>query len=93
MQDHRNGGVPARPPDPDSVEYRAQRIVLLELVVRPPKEGDRLGELIALLDLPPHSVEPAVAALELVGLAERQGDVVRASLAANYFEYLWPVRS
>jgi hypothetical protein len=84
--------VPVRPPAPDSADHRAQRIVLLELVVCPPTEGDRLDELIDRLDLPPDSVEPAVTALELVGLAEREGDVVRASLAANYFEHLWPVR-
>jgi len=92
MQGHRNGGMPIRPPAHDSLEHRAQRLVLLELVVRPPAEGDRLSELVRLLDLPAHSVEPAVAALELVGLARRDGDVVRGSLAARYFEHLWPVR-
>ena len=51
-----------------------------------------MNELIDRLDVLGHAVEPAVAALELVGLAERHGDVVRASLAASYFEYLWPVR-
>ena len=52
MQDHRNGGVPARPPAHDSLEYRAQRIVLLEIVLCPPDEADRLDELIDRLDLP-----------------------------------------
>jgi hypothetical protein len=33
----------------------------------------------------------AVFALEVIGLVERQDDVVRASLPARYFEYLWPV--
>lgn len=92
MQDHRNGGVPVRLPARNSVDHRAQRTVLLELVVCPPAEGDRLEELIDRLDVPGHAVEPAVAALELVGLAERRGDVVRASPAAKHFEYLWPVR-
>jgi hypothetical protein len=92
MQDHRNGGVPSRPPAHNSLEHRAQRIVLLELVVCPPAEGDSLPELIDRLDLPPHTVEPAVIALEVAGLAQRHGDCVRASLAAGYFEYLWPVR-
>jgi hypothetical protein len=92
MQDHRNGGVPTRPPDRDSLDYRAQRMVLLELVVGPPDDWDRLDELIDRLGLPGHSIEPAVAALELVGLAERKDDAVRASVAASYFEYLWRVR-
>ena len=92
MHDHRNGGVPSRPPDHDSLEYRAQRPVLLELVVCPPEGGDSLGYLIERLELPSHVVEPAVIALEVAGLAVRSGDRVRASLAASYFEYLWPVR-
>ena len=91
MHHHRNGGPPSPLPDPYSVEYHAQKIVLLELVVDPPDDGDRLGELIERLGLPPDSVEPAVFALELIGLAERDVDVVRASLPARYFEYLWPV--
>ena len=78
MQDQRNGGVPTRPPDRDNLDYRAQRIVLLELVVGPPDDWDRLDDLIDRLELPAYSIEPAIAALELVGLAERQGDVVRA---------------
>ena len=92
MQDHGNGGAANKPPAPDSVEYRAQRVVLLELVVCPPNEGDRLGELVERLDLLPGIVDPAVAALEDAGLAERKGDIVRASAPANYFEYLWPVK-
>jgi hypothetical protein len=92
MQDHRNGGVPSRPPAHDSPEHRAQRMVLLELVVCPPAEGDSLHQLMDRLDLPPHAVEPAVIALELAGLAAREGARVRTSLAARYFEHLWPVR-
>ena len=92
MQDHRNGGVPSRPPAHDRLEYHAQRIVLLELVVCPPAKGDSLHQLTDRLDLPPHAVEPAVIALEVAGLAVREGTRVRASLAARYFEYLWPVR-
>ena len=92
MQDHRNGGVPTEPPPPDSLDVDAQRTVLLVLVVCAPDEGDRLQELIDRLKLPAHSVEPAVIALELAGLAERHGDLVRASVAAHYFEYLWAVR-
>jgi hypothetical protein len=90
MHHHRNGGPPSRLPDPYSVEYHAQKIVLLELVVDPPDAGDRLAELIERLGLPPGSVGPAVSALEVIGLASREDDVVRATLAARYFEYLWP---
>ena len=91
MHHHRNGGPPSRLPDPYSLEYHAQKIVLLELVVDPPDEGDRLAELVGRLGLPPDAVEPAVLALDAIGLAERDVDVVRASLPARYFEYLWPV--
>jgi len=52
-------------------------VVLVELVVTPPSEGDRVDELIERLLLPRHSVEPAVAALELAGLAVREGHVAR----------------
>jgi len=92
MRDHRNGGPPSRLPDPESIEYRAQKLVLLEVVVDPPRAGDLVSELVRLLGVPGGSIEPAVAALELVGLVEREGDVVRATASARYFEYLWPVR-
>ncbi len=91
MPCHRNGGRPIRLPDPYSLEYRAQRVVLLELVVDPPADGDRLGALIDRLGLPPEAVEPAVAALDVGGLARLREDVVRATLPARYFEHLWPV--
>ena len=67
MRHHRNGGPPSPLPDPYSVEYQAQKIVLLELVVDPPDDGDRLTELIERLGLPPDSVEPAVSAGPLRG--------------------------
>lgn len=92
MQDHRNQGAPTRLPAHDTHELRAQRLVLLELVVCPPAAGDRIDELPARLDLPPDAVESAVVALEAAGLAERRDDHVLASLAASYFEFLWPVR-
>ena len=92
MQGHGNGGPPIRLPDPHRLEYQAQKLVLLELVVDPPCAGDRLGALIERLALPPHAVEPAVVALEGIGLAARQEDVVRATPTARYFEHLWPVR-
>jgi len=91
MPGHRNGGRPIRLPDPYSLEFRAQRIVLLELVVDPPADGDRLGALMERLGLPPGAVEPAVAALEVIGLARLREGVVRATPPARYFEHLWPV--
>jgi hypothetical protein len=57
----------------------------------PPPEGDRLDELVARLPIPDDSIEPALSALQLAGLAVRDGDVARASAPALYFEYLWPV--
>ena len=91
MHDHRSGG-PLRPlPDPGSLEYHSQKLVLLELVVDPPLAGDRLCTLVRSLDIPSFSVEPAVAALEAIGLAARGDDTVRATPPAQYFEYLWPV--
>ena len=83
MPGHRNGGRPIRLPDPYSLEFRAQRIVLLELVVDPPADGDRLGALMERLGLPPGAVEPAVAALEVIGLARLREDVVRATPPAR----------
>jgi hypothetical protein len=91
MQGQRNGRPPGRLPDPDSLEYRAQKVVLLELVVTPPDEGDRIDDLVDRLPVAGHAVVPAIAALEAAGLAERRGDVARASAAALYFEHLWPV--
>ena len=63
MQGNRNGGLPTRLPDPDSLEYRAQKVVLLELVVTPPAEGDRIDELIDRLCVPGDAIVPAIAAL------------------------------
>ena len=92
MRHHRNEGWPSRLPGPDSIEYRAQKLVLLEIVVDPPATGDPLSQLIRRLDVPASSIDPAVAALDLVGLAQRYDDIVRATVPARYFEFLWPVR-
>jgi hypothetical protein len=91
MQGNRNEGPPVGLPDPASVEYRAQKLVLLELAVDPPEEGDRIDDLIDRLPLAGHAVVAAITALEAAGLAERHGEVARASAATLYFEYLWPV--
>jgi hypothetical protein len=52
MQGNRNGGLPCRLPDPDSLEYRTEKVLLLELVVTPPEDGDRIDELIDRLCVP-----------------------------------------
>ena len=91
MHAHRNGGPPSGLPDPASLEYLAQRIVLAELVIDPPDEGNALSYLRDRLPVPPDSIEPALGALQVAGLAARHGDLARASVPARYFEYLWPV--
>ena len=52
MHDHRSGGPLSPLPDPGSLEYQAQKLVLLELVVDPPHAGDRLSTLVRNLDIP-----------------------------------------
>ena len=81
--------APAAPGTPD---YLVQREVLLELMVAPPEEGDRLGELAQRLGLSPTAVARAVDVLAGLGLAERGADVVRASAAARAVEALLEVR-
>lgn len=91
MHGHPNGGPPLRLPDPGSLEYMAQRLILLELVVDPPFDGDRFEDLCETLGLADVGAHDAVAALAAIGLVERIAGVVRASEAARYLEHLWPV--
>ncbi len=91
MHAHGNGGPPSGLPDPASLDYLAQRIVLAELVIDTPEDGDPLGYLIDRLPLPPDAIEPALGALQVAGLAARHGDHARATSSARYFEHLWPV--
>jgi hypothetical protein len=92
MHGQGNGGPPVRLPDPSSLEYTAQRLVLLELVVDPPADGDRFDDLCETIGLADVDAEGAVAALVAVGLAEWRASVLLASAAARYFEHLWRVR-
>jgi hypothetical protein len=92
MQNHPNPKIPAGAPTPDSVEHRVQRWVLLELVTTPPHGGDEISRLALGLDELRPQVEAAVDALVDVGLAERDGETVRASAAAWRFEALWRTR-
>ena len=91
MHAHGNGGPLSGLPHPASLGYHAQKVVLAELVIDPPDEGSPLGYLRDRLPLPPDAIEPALAALQVAGLAARHGDFARASTPALYFEYLWPV--
>ena len=91
MHAHGNGGAPGGLPDPGSLGYHAQKVVLAELVIDPPDTGSSLDYLRDRLPLPPGMVEPALGALQVVGLAVRRGDLACASTSARYFEYLWPV--
>lgn len=91
MHGNRNGGPPLRLPDPASLQYTAQRLVLLELVVDPPAGGDRFDELCEAIELADVDAHEALAALAAAGLADQGADVVLASPAARYFEHLWPV--
>jgi hypothetical protein len=92
MHGNRNGGPPLRLPGPGSLQYTAQRLVLLELVVDPPAAGDRFENLCEAVGLADVDAHEGLAALAAAGLAERRTDVVIASTAARYFEHLWPVR-
>ena len=92
MHHHGNRDRPFTLPARSSPEYRAQRVVLLELVASPPPEGDRISYLRDYLPVPSHTIAPAIAALETIGLATQLDGRVWATPAARYFEYLWPVR-
>lgn len=90
MQDDPNPPL-ADAPSPRSAAYRAQKLVLRELVVDPPAEGDALSVLIERLEIEPRVARMAVDGLVRAGLAEQQSGLVRASCPARYFEFLWPV--
>jgi hypothetical protein len=92
MQDHPNPGAVSGAPCPGSLEYRVQRWVLLELVTTPLPRGDEISRLAFGLDELRPDVEAAVDALVDVGLAQRDGEKVRATAAAWRFEALWRTR-
>jgi hypothetical protein len=92
MPDQSNAGRPSALPALGSAEWWAQRIVLAELVVTPPRTGDPIGYLLEYLPVAPGTIEPAIAVLEAIGLVGRVGDRVWATSAAQYFEHLWPVK-
>jgi hypothetical protein len=92
MPDQGNRGPQSALPDVGSPDWWAQRVVLAELVVTPPSGGDTLSYLREYLPIEPDAVEPAIAALEGVGLVTRYREIVRATAVAKYVEHLWPIR-
>ena len=86
---HRRLAAIARP---GTAAFDDQRRLLLELLVDPPREGDAIADLAAALDRPAGPIAAAAAALSAAGLAQRDGDRVRATPTALAFEALWPVR-
>jgi hypothetical protein len=65
-----------------------QRLVLLEIVSFPPPEGDEIAVMAHRLREPLDEVEAAVDSLVSVGLAQRDGQTVRATAPAVRFDEL-----
>jgi hypothetical protein len=93
MQRHRSAGPDPLAPAPGTYAAIVQRAVLLELIVDPPPYGDRLSALAHALEHPLAAVAAAAADLAVVGLATRDGEVVRATVAGHRFESLALVRA
>jgi hypothetical protein len=91
MQHQPRCGPPETAPPFGSPAHDIQRQLLLELVTTPPPSGDELDRLARALDASRREIEAAVRGLADAGLAERDGDNVRASVAALRFEALWPI--
>jgi predicted transcriptional regulator len=86
-------GPPEVAPPFGSPAHDLQRQLLLELVTSPPPRGDELDQLARALAVSRREAEAAVQDLVDAGLAERDGDTVRASIAATRFEALWPIHA
>ena len=93
MQDHPIDGRADGAPTAPGRDHELKRWLLFELVCSPPVDGDDLDYLARALNEPRPPVEAAVDGLVADGLAERDGDRVRASTAAWGFEALWPIRA
>jgi predicted transcriptional regulator len=87
MHDQPNAGPQA--PAPGSRAYEVQCIVLLELVLAPPRHTDDVAELAARSGEPRADVEAALQALTEAGLAARDERVAWATPAARYCEALY----
>ena len=93
MQRHRSAALDPLAPAPGTYAAIVQRALLLELIVDPPPEGDRLSALALALEEPLAEVAAAAADLAVVGLPKRDGELVRATVAAHRFESLALVRA
>lgn len=76
---------------PGTAAFDDQRLLLLELLVDPPEDGDAIADLAAVLGRPEGAVVAAASVLARVGLVERRGPRLRASPTALAFDALWPV--
>lgn len=92
MQGQPNGPGAGDLPPPGTATYETQRLVLLELVVDAPPNGDPIERIGRVLDRSSTDIEVAIRALALVGLATQRDGQAFATPAARYFEHLWPVR-
>lgn len=88
---HRPDDWPAGIAPPGTAAFDDQRLLLLELLVDPPHDGDALPALAGALGRPERAVRAAATALASVGLADRRGVRVRATATALAFDALWPV--
>jgi hypothetical protein len=93
MQDHPIDGASGGARERLDHHHQLKRWLLLELASSPPAAGDDLDYLAAALKDNRSHVESAVEALVADGLADREGECVRASLAAWRFDALWPIRA
>ena len=91
MQHQPMCGPPEAAPPYGSPRHGIQRQLLLELVTTPPPTGDEVDRLGRALGASRPEIESAVQDLVDAGLAECDGDTVRASTAALRFEALWPI--
>jgi hypothetical protein len=91
MHAHRTAGLPAGVARPGTPEFEPQRRLLLELAVDSPANGDSIGDLSAILEVPPAALEAAAAVLERLGLCERRGERLYATTALRAVEALWPL--
>jgi hypothetical protein len=85
--DHHAGALAS----PGTVEFDDQRLLLLELLVDPPAEGDAITKLATVLGRSAAQISTAAAALTDAGLAECRDGYVRASGTARAFDALWPI--
>lgn len=91
MHDHRSAPWPdgIAPYDADLHEH--QRILILELAVGAPADGDHMADLARALELAPSALDAAAEGLVAAGLAELHGDRLYATTATRALDVLWPL--